>query len=440
METKTNTNNYVANFQKIPYYPVSFKYGSGAILYDYNNKQYIDFLASASSANIGHGNKEIADAVFNQMRKITQYSSVYFPMPQGQILAKKLIQLLGDDNMQVAYSNDGSEAIDCAIKIAKSYTKRNKIISFKESYHGSSYGALSISAISINMKKSIGELINGIYYLDYPNCFRCQHSSAECIDYPCLKQFEYAFEHYIPPEEVAAIFVEPIGGDMGIIVPPLQYMKKLHKLCHKHGILLVVDEIQQGVCRTGKWFSFQNFGIKPDIIVLGKSIGAGLPLGVTMANKKIMNSLSAPAHVFTMSGNSTVCTAALKQLQIFERENMNQKVVEKGKYLKSKLKDLYNKYDIIGNIRGIGLSIGIDLVHDRIKKQKNHIAAAKISYNCIENGLLVTFINKSTLRIQPPLIISTNQIDKAIDILDCAFQNYVDGKIDDKVLLHAKGW
>lgn len=153
-----------------------------------------------------------------------------------------------------------------------------------------------------------------------------------------------------------------------------------------------------------------------------------------------MNSLSAPAHVFTMSGNSTVCTAALKQLQIFERENMNQQVVEKGKYLKSKLQNLYNKYDIIGDIRGIGLSIGVDLVHDRIEKQKNNIAAAKISYNCIENGLLITFINKNTLRIQPPLIISKNQIDKAIDILDYAFQNYVDGKIDDKVLLHAKRW
>lgn len=145
-------------------------------------------------------------------------------MPQGQILAKKLIQLLNDDNMQVAYSNDGSEAIDCAIKIAKAYTNRNKIISFKESYHGSSYGALSISAISINMRKSIGELINGVYHVDYPNCFRCQYSSNECKDYKCLKQFEYAFEHYIPPEEVAAIFIEPIGGDMGIVVPP-------HNIC-----------------------------------------------------------------------------------------------------------------------------------------------------------------------------------------------------------------
>lgn len=437
---KNNTDNYIANFQKIPYYPTSFKSGNGAILYDDNDKQYIDFLASASSANIGHGNKEIADAVFTQMKKITQYSSVYFPMPQGQTLAKKLIQLLNDDNMQVAYSNDGSEAIDCAIKIAKAYTKRNKIISFKEAYHGSSYGAMSISAISLNMRRSIGELINGVYHMDYPNCFRCQCYSDKCENFTCLKQFEYAFEHYIPPEEVAAIFIEPIGGDMGIVVPPIQYMQKLNELCHKYGILLVVDEIQQGICRTGKWFSFENFGIKPDIIVLGKSIGAGLPLGVTIANKKIMNSLSAPAHVFTMSGNSTVCTAALKQLQIFERENMNQKVVEKGMYLKSKLKDLYNKYDIIGDIRGIGLSIGIDLVYDRIKKQKNHIAAAKISYNCIKNGLLVTFINKNILRIQPPLVISKDQIDKAIHILDNSFQNYITGKIDDTVLLHSKGW
>ena len=432
---------YIANFQKIPYYPISFKYGKGALLYDYNGKEYIDFLASASSANIGHGNQEIADAVYNQMKKITQYASVYFPMPEEEVLAEKLISLLGEKNMQVAYSNSGSEAIDCAMKLAKAYTKRNKIISFKEAYHGATYGALSISAISLNMRKNIGGLIPEIYHISYPNCFRCKYAEVEkCKSFYCLEELTDSFEQYIPANEVAAIFLEPIAGDMGIVVPQQKYLQKLRELCNKYGILLVVDEIQQGMCRTGKWFSFQNFDINPDIIVLGKSVGAGLPLGVTIAKREIMESLSAPAHVFTMSGNSTVCSAAIKQLVIFESEKINEQVVEKGKYLKRKLKELMDKYEMIGEIRGIGLSIGIDIVNNRVEKSKNHIAAAKIAYNCIENVLLLTFIGKSTLRVQPPLVITKEQIDKAIKIMDKAFENYINNKIDDNVLLYVKGW
>ena len=434
-------NSHIANFQKIPYYPISFQKGNEAILYDYDGNEYIDFLASAGSANIGHGNKEIADAVYNQMNKITQYASVYFQMKEGEILAEKLLKVLERDNMQVAYSNSGSEAIDCAIKLAKAYTKRNKIISFKESYHGATYGALSISAISLNMRNNIGTLIPDVYHIEYPNCFRCKYkNSNKCNKYYCIKELTDAFDTYIPANEVAAIFLEPIAGDMGIVVPPKEYIKKVQELCHKYAILLVVDEIQQGMCRTGKWCSFQNFNINPDIIVLGKSIGAGLPLGVTIANRNIMASIAAPAHVFTMSGNSTICTAAIKQIEIFERENINEQVIEKGNYLMNKLKTLMNKYEIIGEIRGIGLSIGIDIVDNRKNKNKNYTAAAKISYNCIKNGLLLTFIGKSTLRVQPPLVITKEQIDKAIEIIDNAFDSYINNKIDDNVLSFVQGW
>ena len=430
---------YVADFQKISYYPSCFKYGRGALLYDYNGKEYIDFLSSASSANVGHGNE---NAVFTQMKKIAQYTSLYFPMPEGEALAKKLINLLRYKNMQVAYSNSGSAAIDCAIKLARAYTKRNKIISFKGAYHGSTYGASSISAISPNMKKNIGVLVPEIYHIIYPYCFRCNYCKKDnnCNKYYCLKELTEALEQYIPPSEVAAVFIEPIAGDMGIVVPPTEYLQKLQELCNKHNILLVVDEIQQAMCRTGKWFSFEHFGIRPDIIVLGKTVGAGLPLGVTIARREIMNSLSAPAHVFTMSGNSTVCAAAIKQLEIFEREKMNVKVKEKGLYLKEKLQLLMSKYDIVGEIRGIGLSLGVEIVSNKKDKTKNKLAAAKISYNCIENGLLLTFLGENVLRIQPPLVITEEQIDKAVKIMDNSFEGYLNGEISDEVLKYAKGW
>lgn len=432
---------YVAKYQRIPYYPVAFEKGNGALLYDYNGKEYIDFLASASSANLGHGNLEVAEAVCNQMKNITQYACAYFQMKESMDLAEKLISIVGKPNLQVSYSTTGSEAIDNAIKLARAYTGRPKIISFTESYHGSTYGSISISALSLNMRRKIGPLLPEVYHINYPDMLRGKYGKDENIAIEAyLDELKYAFEHYLPPEEVAAVFFEPIAGDMGLVVPPKKYVQELYKICKDNGILFVVDEIQQGMCRTGKWFSYEYFDIEPDLIVCGKSLGGGLPLGAVIGRKEIMESLQAPAHLFTMSGNSTVCVAALKTIEILERENMNKQVVEKGEYLKNKLLELMDKYDIIGEVRGLGLSIGIDLVKDRQSMEKNYDAAIKISYRSIENGLLMISVGQNSLRIQPPLVITYEQMDKAVNILNSAFEDYVNGKIGDEVFEYAKGW
>lgn len=432
---------YVAKYQRIPYYPVAFKSGNGALLYDYNGKEYIDFLSSASSANLGHGNKEVADAVYDQMCNITQYTCAYFQMKEAMDLAEKLTSITGRKNMQVSYSTTGSEAIDNAIKVARAYTKRSKIVSFTESYHGSTYGSISISALSLNMRRNIGPLLPDVFHINYPDMLRSKYGKDEdkAIE-AYLDELRYAFDHYLPPEEVAAVFFEPIAGDMGLVVPPKKYVQELYKICKENGILFVVDEIQQGMCRTGKWFSYEYFDIEPDLIVCGKSVGGGLPLGAVIGPKEIMESLDAPAHLFTMSGNSAVCRAALKTIEILERENMNEQVVKKGEYLKNKLLGLMDKYDIIGEVRGLGLSIGVDLVTDRKTMEKNYDAAVKISYRAIENGLLMIFVGQNSLRIQPPLVITEEQMDKAIDILDKAIDDYVNGRIGDEVFEYAKGW
>lgn len=432
---------YVAKYQRIPYYPVAFEKGNGALLYDYNGKEYIDFLSSASSANLGHGNKEVADAVYDQMKNITQYTCAYFQMKEAMDLASKLTSLVNRPNMQVSYSTTGSEAIDNAIKVARAYTGRSKIVSFTESYHGSTYGSISISALSLNMRRKIGPLLPEIYHINYPDMLRSKYGKDEdkAIE-AYLDELRYAFNHYLPPEEVAAVFFEPIAGDMGLVVPPKKYVQELYKICKENGILFVVDEIQQGMCRTGKWFSYEYFDIEPDLIVCGKSLGGGLPLGAVIGSKEIMESLEAPAHLFTMSGNSAVCRAALKTIEIFEREDMNKQVVEKGQYLKNKLEKLMEKYDIIGEVRGLGLSLGVDLVTNRNTMEKNYDAAVKISYRAIENGLLMIFVGQNSLRIQPPLVITYEQLDKAVEILDNAINDYVNGRIGDEVFEYAKGW
>lgn len=441
-----NNNNFdekgfVAKYQRIPYYPVAFERGNGALLYDYNGKEYIDFLASASSANLGHGNKEVADAVYDQMSRVAQYTCAYFQMKEAMDLAEKLVSLTGRDNMQVSYSTTGSEAIDNAIKVARAYTGRSKIVSFTESYHGSTYGSISISALSLNMRRHIGPLLPEVYHINYPDMLRSKYGEDEdkAIE-AYLDELRYAFTHYLPPEEVAAVFFEPIAGDMGLVVPPKKYVQELYRLCKENGILFVVDEIQQGFCRTGKWFSYEYFDIEPDLIVCGKSLGGGLPLGAVIGPKEIMDSLDSPAHLFTMSGNSAVCRASLKTIEIMERENMNEQVLKKGEYLKGKLLQLMDKYDIIGEVRGLGLSIGVDLVTNRETMEKHYDAAVKISYRSIENGLLMIFVGQNSLRIQPPLVITYEQMDKAVEILDGAIQDYLDGKIGDEVFEYAKGW
>jgi len=362
-------------------------------------------------------------------------------MPEAMDLAEKLISLTGKKDMQVSFSTTGSESIDNAIKLARAYTGRTKIISFAEAYHGSTYGSMSISAISLNMRRKMGPLLPEIYHFNYPHALRSKYGKdEETVWKNCLDEIRYAFEHYLPSEEVAAVFFEPIAGDMGLIVPPKEYVQELYKLCKENGILFVVDEIQQGMCRTGKWFSIENFDVEPDLIVIGKSAGGGLPLGAVIGRKEIMVSLEAPAHLFTQSGNSTVCVAGLKSIEIFERENMNKQVTEKGNYLKEKLMKLKDKYSIIGEVRGIGLSIGVDLVTDKETMGRNAEAATKISYKCIQNGLLLIFVGQSTLRIQPPLVITYEQMDKAVNILDNAMKDFVEGKIGDEAYQYTKGW
>lgn len=423
-----------AKTQKLPYCPIAFKSGKGALLYDYDGKEYIDLLSSASSANIGHGNEEIAETVKNQMSKLAQYTIVYFSCKEPVEYAQKLIELYpGDNNKKVLFSTTGSESIDAAIKLSKGYTGRNKIISFNGAYHGSTYGAISISAISLNMRRKLGSMIPDVYHFNYPTCVKCPYNKCEeSCDLECLKEIENAFNLYLPPEEVAAVFFEPIAGDIGIIVPPKKYVQALSELCKKHSILFVVDEIQQAWGRSGKFFAIENFDVEPDLIVMGKSSGGGLPMGIVMGKSEIMDSLEAPAHVFTMSGNSTVCAAALKMLEIFERDDLVNKSKEKGVYFKDKLMELQKKYDVIKDVRGLGLSIGVDL--------EDKVSTTKVIYECQQNGLVLISLGESTLRIQPPLVITYEQIDKSIEIIDKAIQALIDNKISDDALTVINGW
>ena len=440
-EILSRQDNLMPKSARVPYIPISFERGKGAKLYDVDGKEYIDFLASASSANIGHGNEEIAQVAYEQMTTLAQYIAAYFPSQPSVDLAERLVGMTGRENIMVSFTSTGSASIDGAIKYARGYTGRAKIISFSESYHGSTYGAISVSALTNNMRRKIGPLLPECEKMNYPTCLRCHyHQKPETCQLDCVKQIAYAFDHYMPPDEVAAFLIEPIAGDAGMLVPPVKYYQKLRELCDAHGILLIADEINQGLGRAGTLFSMDNFGIVCDLYVLGKSLGGGLPLGAVIGRKDVMEVLEGPAHSFTMSGHATCCTTSLKMLEIMEREGLFAQSMEKGAYLKEKLLALQEKYLVIGEVRGIGLNFGMDLVTDRETMNKNPEATAKISYACMKNGLVLTFLAQSVLRIQPPLVITYEELDRAVAIMDEALDAYTKGELGDEILEEMQGW
>lgn len=427
---------------RIPYYPLAVKSASGAIVVDEDGNQFIDLLSSAGVINVGHSHPKVVEAIIEQSKKYIHYTSAYMYNKSLVELAEKLVKITpGDSNKRVSFGLSGSDANDGMIKLARAYTGRSKVVSFIGAYHGSTYGAISLSAISLNMRRKIGPLLPDVFHFSYPDCYRCKfEKECDSCNLECFNEIETAFESYMPAEEVAAIFIEPIQGDAGIIVPPRKYIKKLFNLCKEKGILFVSEEVQQGFGRTGKWFGIEHFDVVPDAIIMGKAIASGLPLSAIVAREDIMQAWEAPAHLFSTAANPVCCQAALATIDVIEEENLLKHTQELGNYMKERFNVMKDKYELIGDVRGLGLSIGVDLVTDRKTKQRASTAAAKISYRCWEKGLILSFFSKSVLRIQPPLILTKLQADKAIDIIEESINEYLKGNIPDEVLKVAKGW
>ncbi|MGI6585087.1 MAG: aspartate aminotransferase family protein [Lutisporaceae bacterium] len=427
---------------RIAYFPISVKRGYGAIIEDLDGNKYIDMLSSASSLNTGHCHPRIVEAMKKQLDNYISYTPVYSYSEPLIELGEELCGITpGDFEKKVIYGLTGSDANDGMIKLARAYTGRKKIISFIGAYHGSTYGALSLTALSLNMRRKIGPFLPEIEHIRYPNCYRCAFKcDKSTCSLECLEDFKTALSTYIPAEEVAAIVMEPIAGDAGLIVPPAKYMKAIYKLCKENGILFVSEEVQQGMGRTGKWFGIEHFNIIPDIVIIGKSLASGAPLSAIAARSEIMDALQPPAHLFTMSGNALSCTAAIETINIIRDEDLLNKADKLGRIARNRFEEMKNKFEIIGEIRGLGLSIGVDLVTDRITKEGNRDAAAKICYRCWEKGIIMIFLADGVLRVQPPLVISEAELNRALDIIEESIKEYLDGIIPDEVLKVAIGW
>lgn len=442
LEYVERDNAVIAAASRIPYFPLVIKKAYGSTIEDMDGNQFLDLLSSASTLSVGSSNPRVIDAIAEQLGKFTMYTAAYTYNEPMIKLAEKLTSIApGNFKKRVSFGLCGSDANDAAVKFSRAYTGRSKIISFLGGYYGSTYGSMSLSAVTTKMRRKMGPFLPEIYSFPYSYCYRCPNGKDESTcNVECMQQLECALKMNLPVEEVAAVIIEPIQGDGGLVVASQKFMGRLYDFCKDNGILFISEEVQQGLGRTGKWFCIEHFDIVPDGIVLGKSLGAGLPIGAFIAREEILNSLEAPGHVFTSSGNALCCSAANALLDILSEAGFMEEVERKGLYMKEGFRRLQEKYGIIGDIRGLGLSIGVEIVKDRTTKEKDDIGASKLSYRSYEKGLIVIYLNGNILRIQPPLTISYDEMNKALGILDNVMNEYVSGKIPDEVLKNSSGW
>lgn len=421
----------VAPTAHLSYYPLVVERADGAYLYDADGNRFLDFLASASAMNLGGTHPAIVKVMEEQIHKCVKYTAAYsYNLPLVEYAERLTSVYPGGISAKICFGNCGSDANDAAIKFARAYTGRSKIVTFRNAYHGSSFGAMSLSCVTTRMRSKMGPMLPDIYHFPF---FDTQYDDETC-ERECLAEIKSAFQTYLPVEEVAAVIIEPIQGDGGLIPAHPIFMKKLYALCREHGILFISEEVQQAFFRTGTWFGIEHYDIVPDGIILGKSAGGGIPLGAFMARSEIMDALPAPAHLFTFSGNHLACAAGVAQFDVMADPVFQAQQAVLSKKLADCFADLKRIFpETVERMQGIGLSQGIVLNLD-------DTAVKKIVYRSYELGLIMISLAGNILRIQPPLVITEQQLDEGFAIIKQTIRDYSDGAIPDSVLEENTGW
>jgi 4-aminobutyrate aminotransferase len=400
-------------------YPLVAKRGRGAIVEDVDGNRFLDFSAGIAVVATGHCHPKVVRAIREQAAELIHMSGTDFYYSGLVDLARKLAELApGPGPKRVYFGNSGAEAIEAAMKLARIYTGRDKFIAFTGAFHGRTYGALSLTASRPVQRRGFGPLLPGVIHIPYANCYRCVYNlkPEDCGMYCARIIEEQLFRTSVPSDEVAAIFVEPIQGEGGYVVPPPEFLRELRRICDRHGILLVADEVQSGVGRTGKMWACEHSGVVPDILCVAKGIASGLPLGATISRAEIMN-WPAGAHASTFGGNPVAIAAALTTIELVE-EKYTANAARMGRYLMDSLQDWPARHPLVGDIRGRGLMVGIELVKNRSTKQYATEERDRLVRLAFESGLLVLGCGASTLRLMPPLVVNREQIDAAVEILD----------------------
>lgn len=391
----------------------------GCYLYTEDGRKVLDLASGVAVNNLGAKNPRVVEAIKKQLDTMIHVGhNVVYNMSYVE-LAEKLVELTGGDT-KVYFSNSGAEANEGAIKLAKYVTGRPGVISFKNSFHGRTIGCVSVTGSSSAYRKYYEPLLPSVYWADYANCYRCPfgREKGKCA-MECLSQFDTIFGKLIDPECVAAIIVEPVQGEGGYIVPEKAFLEGLRKICDKHGIMLIFDEVQTGIGRTGELYAYQTFGVKPDILTSAKALGGGIPLSAVIAKKEIMDKWPAGAHGGTFGGNPLACAAALETLRIIDEDGLLDNCKKMGSYFKTRLMELKDKYpNVIGDVRGVGFMIAMEIVDEDGKPDAKMTAEIKEKALDRDVLLLTCGSDHNVVRFIAPLIITEKEIDIVIDVID----------------------
>ncbi len=420
---------YIATTTHDPeHLPLVIEKGEGFWLYDVDGNRYLDFSSGISVNNLGYpSHPEVIKAVEEQLHKLGHAAGTDFYNPYQVMLAEKLVSIMpGDFEKKVFYANSGAEANEAALKIVKQATGRKFIIAFLGAFHGRTFGALSLTASKIVHKKNYFPWMPGVVHVPYPNPYRNPwridgyEEPAELVNRVLEYIEEYILEKLIPPDEVAAVFAEPIQGEGGYVVPPKEFFPELRKLLDKHGILLVDDEVQMGLGRTGEMLAIKHFNVVPDVVSLAKALSGGLiPIGATIYRSDL--DFKEPGmHSNTYGGNTLAAVAAYKTLEIIEKLLPNVKKLEP--LFKETLNEWKEKYEFIGDVRGLGLAWAIELVKDKKTKEPDTSRRNKILYEALKKGLVLLGCGKSAIRLIPPLIIDEEHAKIGLSILEKAIK------------------
>lgn len=415
---------YIATTTNDPTYaPLVIESGEGVWLKDVDGNILLDFSSGISVLNAGIRNPEVQKAVEEQLKKIWHAAGTdYYNETQAE-LAEKLDEIApGDFEKKTFLSNSGTESVEAALKISRWSTQRKLFIGFIGAFHGRTYGSMSFIASKPVQRSRQFPTMPGVYLAPYANPYRNPwhidgyENPDELVNRVIEYIEEYLFHRYVPPEEVASIIIEPIQGEGGYIVPPKNFLKELKKLADKHDIKLIADEVQSGMGRTGKMFAVEHFGVAPYILCLAKALGDGMPIGATVFRKEMDFGVSG-VHSNTYGGNMVACAAALATIKVLENGLIENAAKLEGLF-KERLREMYGKYKMIGDVRGIGLALGVEFVKSRKTKEYAIEERNKILLECLKRGLVLLGCGTSSIRLIPPLCIIEEQAKIGLDIFE----------------------
>jgi len=400
----------------------------GAVIEDVDGNRFLDFAGGIGCLNMGHRAPRVITAIREQLEKYLHLCFSVTPYEPYIALAEKINSLApGKFPKKTFLINSGAEAVENSIKIARAYTKRPSVICFEDAFHGRTLLTMSLTSKTHPYKAGFAPFASDIYRIPFAYSYRAEKgATAESF----ARYLEDAFKRVVAPESVAAVIAEPVLGEGGFIVPPRDYFRILHDICRKHGIVFIADEVQSGIARTGKWFASEHFGIEPDLITMAKSIGGGLPLAAVTGRAEIMDAPEPGSLGSTFAGNPLSCVAALAAIETIEKENLLARSTAIGKRFEERARGWQRKWDLIGDVRGLGGMCAIELVRNATTREPADTETKEIARYCYEHGLITITAGtyNNVMRILVPLVISDEQFDEGLDVLEAALASVAEHK------------